>query len=131
MESLLVILIIVIIVGALLGGKSFGGTIRKGCGFFALILGILIVAFLLFGLLETSTSDSQQEKSTEEYSARFTAIDDCPIYSKPDIKSDSLGVLEVGQEFFVKEVHRFKYFYTITDENENHVYVRKKCLERN
>ncbi len=50
MEILVILLIIAIIIGALLGGKSFGGTVRKGCGFifwFVLIVAI-IGAFLLF-----------------------------------------------------------------------------------
>lgn len=42
METLIVLLVIAIIIGAILGGKSFGGTVRIGCGF--LILLVIIIA---------------------------------------------------------------------------------------
>ena len=36
------LLIIIVIIGALLGGNSFGETIRKGCGFLLVIILILL-----------------------------------------------------------------------------------------
>ena len=132
METLLVLLIIVLIVGAILGGNSFGGTIRKGCGFLLLLVMILLFVGIIALLVTSSnsTSSSQEEFSVDGNSAHFTAIDNCVFYSKPNIESDTLGALEIGSVFFVEEVERFKYFYTITDEDENRVYVRKNCLER-
>ena len=46
MALLISILVIAILLGALRGGKSFGETINKGCGF--LILLVLIIIFLIF-----------------------------------------------------------------------------------
>jgi len=115
MEILIPLLIVLIIIGALLGGKSFGGTIRKGCGFliFLLILGAVI------GVLWT-----------DDDSANFFASENCQIYSKPNIESDTSGNLEIGKEFFVDDINKFNYFYEITDENEKKVFVRKECLKR-
>lgn len=50
MHGLLTLLIIAIILGALLGAKTFGGTIRLGCFMIFLLsgFGILALIFLLF-----------------------------------------------------------------------------------
>jgi hypothetical protein len=47
MHTLLTILIIIIILGALLGANSFGGTIRRGCFFFVILFGLAALALLL------------------------------------------------------------------------------------
>lgn len=41
------IFVLVVIFGALAGGKSFGGTVRKGCGCLSILL-ILVTALSLF-----------------------------------------------------------------------------------
>ncbi|MDC9721570.1 MAG: hypothetical protein PSN34_02195 [Urechidicola sp.] len=115
MEILIPLLIVLIIIGSLLGGKSFGGTIRKGCGFVIFLL-ILAVAIGLFW--------------TNDDSVNFSASKNCQIYTKPNIESDTSGVLEIGKEFFVEDIDKFDYFYEITDENEKTVFVRKECLTR-
>ena len=43
MELLVGLFILVVILGALFGGKSFGGTIRTGCGVLLLFVFALIV----------------------------------------------------------------------------------------
>jgi hypothetical protein len=41
------LLVVIVILGALAGGNSFGETVRVGCGcLLAIILGLLIIAFL-------------------------------------------------------------------------------------
>lgn len=47
MGDLVAILVVVIILGALAGGRSFGGTIRKGCGCLIWIVVIIAVITLL------------------------------------------------------------------------------------
>lgn len=48
MEILVPLLIIVIIIGAFLGGNSLGSTIRKGCGCLILLVIIAIATGILF-----------------------------------------------------------------------------------
>ena len=49
--ELVVLLIVIIILGALAGGNSFGETVRKGCGFLVVIIAILVVFLLIIGSL--------------------------------------------------------------------------------
>jgi len=51
-EILIIIFIFIVIAGALLGGKSFGGTIRKGCGCLAALLVIMSIILLVIGVIE-------------------------------------------------------------------------------
>ena len=47
MESWVGLFVIIVILGALAGGRSFGGTISKGVGcLFIIIVGIIILAVL-------------------------------------------------------------------------------------
>jgi len=50
MHGLLTLLVIAIIIGALLGARTFGGTVRLGCFVIFLLsgFGILALIFLLF-----------------------------------------------------------------------------------
>ena len=43
MELIVGLFIVVVILGALFGGKSFGGTIRTGCGILILLAILLVV----------------------------------------------------------------------------------------
>lgn len=130
MGTLLPVLIVVIILGALLGGKSFGGVVRKGCGFLVLIL----VVILTIGVIIYSQSDSQEEPETKEAikagnrSTYFIVLQDCQTYTKPNIESTVSGGLDIGDEFFVENVDKFNYFYEISDGNGISTYVRKECL---
>jgi hypothetical protein len=47
-----VLLVIVIILGALAGGNSFGETIRAGCGCLVAIIVVLSVLALMTGVLD-------------------------------------------------------------------------------
>jgi heme A synthase len=47
--ELLVILAVVIVIGAILGGNSFGETVRKGCGCITIIILLLIAAAIYVG----------------------------------------------------------------------------------
>jgi hypothetical protein len=46
------LLVIVVILGALAGGNSFGGTIRKGCGCLVWITVVLLVLALLLAVVD-------------------------------------------------------------------------------
>ena len=119
MEILIPLLIIAIILGALLGGKSFGSTVRKGCG--SLIL--LVIIIVAIGVIFYSQSESKRAPHNKEAvsssttPAYFIVKQYCQTYTKPNIKSDISGLLEEGKELLVENVNKFNYFYEISDEN--------------
>ena len=127
--EVLVLLAVVVIIGALLGGKSFGGTVRKGCGFLImlLILGIVVIGILYY--IRTNPAD-QESIPTLENSPNYIATENCTTYSKPDIESTSEGSLETGNDYFVEDSSKFEYFYEITFKNGEKLFVLKGCLER-
>jgi uncharacterized protein YpmB len=131
MEFLIVLLIIVIILGAILGGKSFGGTVRIGCGF----LVILLIIMVIIGVILYSNSDSKRVPDNKEAvsssntTAYFIVKQNCQTYEKPNIESDITGQLEEGEEILVENVNKFKYFYEVSNENGENRYVRKECLK--
>jgi uncharacterized protein YpmB len=130
MEILIPLLIVIIILGAILGGKSFGGTVRKGCGFIILLI-IIIVALGVIFYSESESKNSPNNKeaaSSSNASAYFIVKQDCQTYTKPNIKSNISGHLEVGKELLVKNVNKFNYFYEVSDEKGKNSYVRKECL---
>jgi len=45
---IVIILIVIVILGVLVGGESFGDTLRKGCGCVITIIVIGIIIFLIF-----------------------------------------------------------------------------------
>ena len=47
-----VLLVVVIILGALAGGNTFGETIRAGCGCLVLIIFVLFLLALMTGVLD-------------------------------------------------------------------------------
>lgn len=127
--EVLVLLGVVVIIGALLGGKSFGGTVRKGCGFLIMLLILGVIAIAIFYYSRTDTED-QEAISTTENSANYIAKENCSTYSKPDIESTSEGSLEIGEDYFVEDNNKFNYFYEITSQNGEKLFVMKECLER-
>jgi len=130
MEILITLLIVIIIVGALLGGKSFGGTIRKGCGFLILLVVIIAAIGVFFYWRSESKMDSNNREavSSSDATAYFIVKLYCQTYTKPNIKSDTSGHLEVGEELFVETVNKFNYFYEFSDETGKKNYVKKDCL---
>lgn len=130
MEILVPLLIVVIILGALLGGKSFGGTVRKGCGFLILII-IIAIGVIFYAWSESKKAPNNKEATSSSIdSAYFIVKQGCQTYTKPNIESDISGNLEVGKEFLVENVNKFNFFYEVTDENAKISYVRKECLIR-
>ncbi|MDR5589011.1 hypothetical protein ACWBC2_06155 [Salegentibacter agarivorans] len=127
--EILVLLAVVLIIGALLGGKSFGGTVRKGCGFLIILLVLGIIVIGIFYYSKTDTED-QESIPTLENSPNYIATENCATYSKPDIESTSEGSLETGNNYLVEDSSKFKYFYEITFKNGEKLFVRQECLER-
>lgn len=119
----LVLLGIIVLIGALFGAKSFGGTIRVGCGLLILLAIGIFVLILLFGESNSNENGSGKQSPTAK---TLTATDTCLIYIEPDINSNSIGRLSVGQSFQVQNPSRYKYFYRIQDT----LYVRKECLDK-
>ena len=62
METLVIIFIVVIILGALLGGKSFGGTIKNGIGCLVLIVVGLPLLILIVSSNNKPESDDLESK---------------------------------------------------------------------
>jgi hypothetical protein len=112
MNVLVPLLIVVIIIGALLGGKNFGGVVRKGCGFLIFLVIIIIAAIVIFYSWSESKNslNNQEPNSKSDYSAYFIVKDKCLIYKYPDIESDTIGHLEVGEKLFIKSVNKTNYF---------------------
>lgn len=127
--EILVLLAVVVIIGALLGGKSFGGTVRKGCGFLIMLLIFGIIAIGIFYSSRTNPEDQEAISATEN-SPNYIATENCVTYSKPDIESVSSGYLEKDKDYFVENSDKFKYFYEITFQNNAKLFVRKECLAR-
>lgn len=127
--EILVLLTVVVIIGALLGGKSFGGTVRKGCGFLIMLLIIGIVAIGIFYYSKTNSED-QETISTIENLTNFVAKENCDTYIKPNIESASGGSLEIGKDYFVEDRNKFNFFYEITINNGEKLFVRKECLKK-
>jgi hypothetical protein len=130
MEILIFILIIAFIIGAILGGKSFGGTIRKGCGCLALLaiifLGIYVMYISDSGL--GMNSNNEDAVSLDNPATYLFVQQNCPTYAKPNIESDVTGQLVLGKRLLVENINKYKYFYEVADENGKYIYVRKECL---
>lgn len=121
----------VILIGAILGGNTLGGTVRKGCGFLALVIVLgSILLMVLQNLDERKIPDDKEVITTVDDSVYFEVKNDCPTYVRPNIESEISGGLIIGEEYFVEEADKFNYFYEITDNSGEKVFVRKPCLER-
>ena len=131
MQTLVILLIIVIILGALLGGKSFGGTVRKGCGFLILLIIIIAVAIgaILYSVADSNNDpDNNEAVSRGNISAYFIVKQDCRTYTSPDIESDSAGYLVEGTEILVRNISKYRYFYEVPASEGKTSYVLKECL---
>ena len=130
MEFLIVLLIIVVIFGAILGGKSFGGTVRTGCGFLILLVIIIaVIGVILYSQADSNNvPDNKEAVSSSNATAYFIVKQDCQTYTKPNIESDISGHLEEGKEILVENIDKFKYFYEISNLNGENIYVRKESL---
>jgi hypothetical protein len=130
MGTLISILVVVIIIGALLGGKGFGGVIRRGCGFLFVLL-LILVAIVFAGIYydsrfgDRNNQPFRRDQVNEEKGGTFSAKETCPVYAKPNIESDTLWFLEMGTEVKTEDPDKFNYFYKLKDEK---AYVRKTCL---
>jgi uncharacterized protein YgiM (DUF1202 family) len=130
MGFLVGIFVIVVILGALFGARSFGGTVKRGCGILFLIASIGTL-LLLFLISSSNTADEPQEVVyTEDSSTTFVVDKSCVLYSKPNIKSDSVGVTKGGDTYEVEDADRYKYFYKLSYDHGSTFYVRKECLRR-
>ena len=132
MTILIPVLIVAIILGAILGGKSFGGVVSKGCGFLAFIVSLTIVIIALIYAFSGSeeTPNNIEEVTSGAASGYFIVKQDCEIYTKPNIESDVSGQLVIGDEYLIENVDRFNFFYRISDDSGENSYVRKECLNK-
>lgn len=127
-----ILLIVVIIFGALMGGKNLGDTVRKGCGCFVVLLIIIVGAIIYFyNKPETKKDPSPQEKvSTINDNAYFIVKQNCVTYTKPNKNSEKSGDLEVGEELFIENINKFNYFYEVIEDNREKSYILKECLRK-
>ncbi len=68
--------------------------------------------------------------SNTENLTNYIAKENCTTYSKPDIESTAEGNLETGKDYFVEDSNKYNYFYEITFQNGENLFVKKECLER-
>ena len=117
-----------IIIGALLGGRTFGETVRKGCGCMAVVLLIFLGLFAFLVIIPNAepTYDPVEEAAY----LTFIATDNCTAYASPDISSNVVGELESGRKYVVQNADRFQYFYEVARSDDIIQYVRKECLTR-
>ncbi len=126
--ELITFLALIVIVGALVGGKSLGGTIRLGClTISALTIGLLILVAIMSN---GSEEIPENEKENQSSPALLMAIDTCQSYSQPDINSAPKGKIQPETQFEVSNPLRYKYFYKITTSIGETVYVQKSCLQK-
>lgn len=125
-----ILLIVIIIIGAIIGGKNLGDTVRKGCGCLVIML-IIIIGIIIYTISEKETDSSPQETvSTSNDYAYFIVKQNCETYSKPNINSEILGYLEAEQELYIVNINKFKYFYEVNDDNGKKSYILKEYLRK-
>ena len=132
MDIFIIILIVIIILGALIGGKNLGDTVRKGCGFFVFLLIIIIGAIIYtINISDTKKDSSPQEKvSTSNDNAYFIVKQNCETYTKPNKNSKILGQLETGKEIYIENINKFNYFYEVNEGNGRKSYILKDNLKK-
>lgn len=113
----LVILGIIILLGALIGGKHFGDTVRKGFGCFVLLL-VVLIGILIFNFSQTNEDSPPKEEfsSSKDY-AYFIVKHNCETYTKPNKNSEISGYLDAGQEIYIENMNKFNYFYEVNEDN--------------
>lgn len=132
---MLYFLVIIIIIGALLGGKTFGETLKKGCGFIFIMIILLALGIgLLFYYYKVSDKAVENENHktnlSTDNSTYFIAQKNCRAYQKPDIQSKIIDSIEIGEDFFVKETNKFIYFYKVEDAEGKILHIQKECLKK-
>jgi uncharacterized protein YgiM (DUF1202 family) len=96
--------------------KKVFNLIKKGIEFF------IIVIFLSMIYNYISSIFSKDESN-------FSATKNCQTYSKPNIKSNTLEKVNIGDKFIVEDVDKYQYFYQIKDMDDSRVFIRKECLK--
>jgi len=131
-STLGILLIVIIIFGALLGGKNLGDTVRKGCGCFIFLL-IIIIGVIIYtiSISEKDNDSKPQEKVLTSYGqAYFIVKQNCETYTKPNKKSKISGYLEAGDEIYIEHINKFNYFYEVKEDNGQKSYILKGYLKR-
>lgn len=122
-----VLLIVIIILGALFGGKYFGDTIRKGCGCLVLLLVIIIGAIIIY--ISEDSTPQEKASSSNDY-GYFIVKQNSETYTKPNKNSEISGYIESGQELYIVNVNKFNYFYEVSEDNGSKSYILKDNLRR-
>ncbi len=128
MEVLVVFLIIIIIIGAILGGRSFGGTIRAGCGFFIALLILIIGYWLFIASPETNEDSAEEAVSSRIDNGYFIVKRNCETYTKPNKDSEISGYVEAGQEMYIENLNKYNYFYELKGDDGTKSYILKENL---
>ncbi len=131
MDIFIIILIVIIILGALIGGKNLGDTVRKGCGCIILILIILLIGGIIYSTSGTKNDSTSQEavSSSNDY-AYYIVKHNCETYIKPNKNSEISGYLEAGQELYIEKINKFNYFYEVNEDNGRKSYILKDNLRK-
>jgi outer membrane protein assembly factor BamE (lipoprotein component of BamABCDE complex) len=129
MEGIIFLLIVIIIFGALLGGKTFGGTVRKGC---SLLLAVLLVLFGAYFFLNSNAEEDSTHSDTIPTiieKSNYISKHKCALYEKADINSEVIRYIEEGEYFNVRDKDKFNYFYEVFDDDLGHCYILKDDLK--
>lgn len=131
MEIFIIILIVIIILGALIGGKNLGDTVRKGCGCIVLLLIIILIGGIIYSTSGPNEDSTPQEAilSSNDY-AYFIVKQNCETYIKPNKNSEISGYFEAGQELYIKNMNKFNYFYEVNEDNGRKSYILKDNLRK-
>lgn len=116
--------------------KRSGGRTKSKFGVIILYLIIILsIGAILYFQPESNiqnesinTPVKKEGASSGIASGYFIVKENCPTYTKANIKSSISGYLVAGNEIFVTNINQFKYFYPITDKNGRMRYVKKECL---
>lgn len=115
------------LLGALLGGRSFGETLRKGCGCLSAILFLAFLAAFSLFLIGLSAEDATPDpvRRTHPGSTTYRVSRSTPAHVRPDIRSDTLLLLTPGTRLVVDDPERYRYFYGFFTSEGLRAYVLK------
>lgn len=95
METLVIIFIIVVVIGALSGAKSFGETVQAGCGcLIFIIIALVVIAFFLANEIFSTNSTSRNYSQTN--SASVTNLSDNQPVSSTEHRQRVIGSQELN-----------------------------------
>lgn len=130
--GIIILLVVIVIVGAIRGGESFGDTVRKGaCGLIALTFGLVFLFFVISVLIDKCERNKPQQSVTTQKSI-FGDYDpikpEKPIYKTAKL-SEIIGDAAKTQEKFTVICEYKQSFKLKTEKNGNICYIKKEDVK--